>query len=42
MRWHRKGLMPGPGEEDRRLTMEKLAWARESLFLKWWVVVRAG
>jgi len=33
--------MPAPGEE-RRLTNEKTAWARESLCLKWWVEVRAG
>jgi len=39
--WHRKGLTPAPGEE-RRLTKEKMAWASESLCLKWWVVVRAG
>ena len=41
MRWHRKGLIPAPGE-DRTLTKEKTAWARESLCLKWWVAVRAG
>jgi len=41
IRWHRKGLTPAPGE-DRRLTKEKMAWARESLCLKWWVVVRAA
>jgi len=41
MRWQRKGLMPPPGE-DRHLTKEKTAWARESLCLKWWVEVRAG
>jgi len=41
IRWQRKGLMPAPGEE-RRLTNEKMAWARESLCLKWWVEVRAG
>ena len=33
MRWHRKGLTPAPGE-DKRLTKEKIAWARESLCLK--------
>ena len=33
--------MPAP-REDRRLTDEETAWARESLCLKWWVVVRAG
>jgi len=33
--------MPAPGE-DRRLTKEKTAWARESLCLKWWVKMRAG
>ena len=41
MRWHRKGLMPGPGD-DWRLTKNKIAWARHSLCLKWWVVLRAG
>jgi len=41
MRWHRKGLTPAPGE-DKRLTKEKIAWAKESLCLKWWVVLRAG
>jgi len=40
-RWHRKGLTPAPGE-DRRLTKEEIAWARDSLCLKWWVVLRAG
>jgi len=39
--WHRKGLTPAP-REDRRLTKEQMAGARESLCLKWWVVVRAG
>jgi len=34
IRWHRKGLTPAPGE-DRRLTKEKIAWARDSLCLKW-------
>jgi len=33
--------MPAPGEA-RCLTNEKTAWAKESLCLKWWVVVRAG
>jgi len=41
MRWQRKGLIPAP-REDRHLTKEKTAWARESLCLKWWVEVRAG
>ena len=41
MRWHRKGLTSASGEE-RRLTNEKMAWASESLCLKWWVEVRAG
>jgi len=41
MRWHRKGLTPAPGE-DRRLTKEKIACVRDSLYLKWWVVLRAG
>jgi len=41
MRWHRKGLTTAPGE-DRRLTKEKIAWARDSLCLMWWVVLRAG
>ena len=41
IRCQRKGLTPAPGE-DRRLTKEKMAWARDSLCLKWWVVVRAG
>jgi len=36
MRWHSKGFTPAPGEE-RRLTKEKTAWARESLCLKWCV-----
>ena len=40
MRWHRKGLTLAPGE-DRRLTKEKIAWAKDSLCLKWWVVLRA-
>jgi len=31
--WHRKGLTPAPGE-DRRLTKEKIAWARDNLCLK--------
>jgi len=33
--------MHAPGE-DRRLTKEKMAWASDSLCLRWWVVVRAG
>jgi len=41
MRWHKKGLTPAP-EEDRRLTKENIPWARDSLCLKWWVVLRAG
>jgi len=41
MRWHRKGLTPAPGEE-RHLTKEKIAWARESLCLWWWAVLRVG
>ena len=41
MRWHRKGLTPAPGQ-DKRLTKEKIAWAKASLCLKWWVVLRAG
>jgi len=41
MWWHRKGLTPAPGE-DRRLTKEKIAWAKDSLCLKWGVVLRAG
>jgi len=40
-RWHRKGQTPAPGEE-RRLTKEKIAGARDSLCLKWCVKVRAG
>jgi len=39
--WHRAGIQPAPGH-GRRLTKEKMAWASESLWLKWWVVVRAG
>jgi len=35
MRWQRKGLTPAPGE-DRRLKKEKIAWAKDSLCLKWW------
>jgi len=41
MLWHRKGLPPAPGE-DGCLTKEKIAWARDSLCLKWWEVLRAG
>ena len=41
MRWHRKGRLPAPGE-NRRLTKEKTAWARDNLCLKWWVEERAG
>jgi len=41
MRWHRDGLTPAPGE-DRRLTTEKIAWAKDSLCLNWWVVLTAG
>jgi len=33
--------MPPP-EEERRLTKEKIAWANESLCLKWWTVLKAG
>jgi len=33
--------MPAPGEE-RPLTKEKTAWARDTRCLKWWVVERAG
>ena len=38
---HKKGMTPAPGEE-MRLMKERTAWARESLCLKWWVVVLAG
>jgi len=41
MRWYRKGLTPTP-RDIRRLIMEKIAWAGESLCLKWWVEVRKG
>jgi len=41
MQWHSKRLTPAPGE-DRRLTKEKMAWAKDRLCLKWWVEVRAG
>jgi len=41
VQWQRKGPTPAPGE-NRRLTKENMAWARDSLSLKWWVVVRAG
>jgi len=41
MRWHRKGLTPALGE-DKRLTKAKIAWAKDSRCLKWWVVLRAG
>jgi len=41
MRWQKKGLTPAPGE-DRRLTKEKMAWAKDSLCLKWWEVLGAG
>jgi len=41
MPWHRKGRMPAPAEK-RRLTKENLAWARDSLCLKWCVGERAG
>ena len=41
MRWQRKGLTPAAGE-DRRLTKEKMAWTKDSLCLKWWVVLRVG
>ena len=41
MRWHRKGRTPAPGEE-RCLTKQKMAWARDSLCLKWCVGERAG
>ena len=40
-RWQKNGLTPAPGE-DRRLTKEKMAWARDNLCMKWWVVVRAA
>ena len=33
-RWQRKGLTPALGEE-RRLTKEKIAWAKDSLCLTW-------
>jgi len=41
MQWWRKGLTPAPGK-DRPLTNQKIAWARVSLCLKWWVVVGVG
>jgi len=41
MRWHREGLTPAPAQ-DKRLIKEKIAWAKDSLCLKWWVVLRAG
>jgi len=41
MRWHRKGRTPAP-VEDRRLTKEKMAWARESLCPEWCVGEREG
>ena len=41
IQWQRKGLTPAP-EEESRLTKEKIAWARDSLCLKWGVEVRAG
>ena len=41
MWWHRKGFTPAPGE-DRGLMKEKIAWAKDSLCLKWWVVLSAG
>jgi len=41
IQWQRKGLMPAPGE-NRRLTREKIPWARDSLCLRWWVEVRVG
>jgi len=40
-RCHRNGGTPAPGEE-RRLTKEKMAWARDSLCMKWWVEERTG
>jgi len=39
--WHRKGLTLAAGE-DKRLTKKKIAWAKDRLCLKWWVVLRAG
>ena len=41
MRWLRKGLTPAPGEESL-LTKEKLAWASETLWAKWWWELSAG
>ena len=41
MQWHKQGLTAAPGE-NRRLTKEDFAWAKDSLCLKWWVVLRAG
>ena len=41
MLWHRKGRTPAPGKE-KHLTKEKIAWARDSLCLKWCVEVRTG
>ena len=41
IRWPRKGLTPAP-EEERCLKQERIAWARDSLGLKWGVGVRAG
>jgi len=41
MRLQRKAVTAAPGE-DKPLMQEKLAWASESLCLKWLVVVRAG
>jgi len=41
IQWQRKGLAPAP-REQRRLTKEKIAWARDSLCLKWCVEVRVG
>jgi len=41
MPWEKKGLTPAP-RQHRRLTKEKKAWAGESLWLKWWVVVSAS
>ena len=40
-RWQRNGLRPAPGE-DSHLMKEKMAWAMDSLCLKWWVVVWGG
>jgi len=41
MRWHRKERRRASAEE-RRLTKEEMAWARESLCQKWCVGEREG